>query len=200
MAIVAAVSLHVSFPINVIEDNSIGDAAEARRHYVDSNYSATQNCEIAVNTENSIYQGSLTGSQRRLFKGISAEDIKTFVLLHELGHCLDGEQAPHGINALSWREFLGDGFAAVEMEANQMMDEKKFDKFKLSRPDSLFENVKKVKVDIPVTEESVAHGVSNNEINLNQNGESIEFLALMARLKKLKEIRGEFYKNKEANS
>jgi hypothetical protein len=100
------------FPIKIVEDYQLDEAAQASRSYFI--YSQTDECIISINFNFSF-------NQNNPISKIKTETLKTFVYLHEIAHCADGEPEPEGINKDEWLEALADGYAAGVMLQNDAM-------------------------------------------------------------------------------
>lgn len=100
------------FPIKIIEDSQLNEAAQASRAY--TIYSQTDECIITVN-----FKFHLAHSIAK----ISSTTLKTFVYLHEIAHCADGEPEPEGVDKDEWLESLADGYAAGIMLQNNLINQ-----------------------------------------------------------------------------
>jgi hypothetical protein len=109
------------FPIKIEEDSQLNEAAIASRSY--EIYSQTDECIISVNFNFNFYLGNA-------FRQIKLEQLKTFVYLHEIAHCADGEPEPEGVDKNEWLEALADGYAAGIMLQNDSMTINQFELMK----------------------------------------------------------------------
>lgn len=98
-------------PIKLENNNVIDDYAQASRFY--NNYENTISCTVVLNTSQDLDK---TSKKNPMIKaGFTSFQIKEFIYLHELAHCLDGELPIKDVDPIAWREALADGYASYIM-------------------------------------------------------------------------------------
>jgi hypothetical protein len=112
--LVALAAVNPVFPVDMDEGTVPDDIGQTTR-YVGDQYEQTVRCEVLFdqsNFANSFDRFSQAGVK------ISERRMREFILMHETGHCYDGVAPPAGVDAMEWREYFADSFAAMEMYAN----------------------------------------------------------------------------------
>ena len=115
-AVLAFAAAYPHIPVTVVEGDVSNDVANAARSYVDG-FDHTTSCKITIDRTN--FDNAYAAARRERI-ALREEEFREFILLHELGHCFDGEKAPPGVDATRWQEFLADSYAGLELLASDL--------------------------------------------------------------------------------
>lgn len=108
-----------SIPIFVNETNEIpfkyDDFGIAIRTFKNNQL---QQCEIYFVSQNRV----ISLSRGTVLNKLPKQHQRTFIILHELGHCYDDDPVPQFVNRFMWEESFADIFALMLMFNDRLID------------------------------------------------------------------------------
>lgn len=77
-----------------------------------------QQCEVYFVSQNQV----LSLSKNTILNKLPRRHQRTFIILHELGHCYDDDPIPQFVDRFRWEESFADVFALMLMYNDQLID------------------------------------------------------------------------------